>query len=119
MATSCAAQFISRTIIQSKSVYETNTLWSERLQPAEQHRIFCSQIYTTVDYDAYSQSNKKETRTQMDEWLLDASIAETQETLDIGRVTTYRYIREVRSRVVYAMISLADADNNQRGNAWD
>ena len=55
----------------------------------------------------------------MDEWLLDASIAETQETLDIGRVTTYRYVREVRSRVVYAMISLADADNNQRGNAWD
>lgn len=49
----------------------------------------------------------------MDEWLLDASIAETQETLDIGRVTTYRYIREVRSRVVYAMITILEQPSSR------
>lgn len=55
------------------------------------------------------------TQAQMDEWLLDAPIAEIQETLDVGRATAYRRVREARSRVVYAVVSLADIDDNQEG----
>ncbi len=54
------------------------------------------------------------TQAQMDEWLLDAPIAEIQKTLDVGRATAYR-VREARSRVVYAVVSLADIDDNQEG----
>ena len=53
------------------------------------------------------------TQAQMDEWLLDTPIAEIQETLDVGRATAYRRVREARSRVVYAVVSLADIDDNQ------
>ena len=52
---------------------------------------------------------------EMDEWLLDAPIAEIQKTLDVGRATAYRRVREARSRVVYAVVSLADIDDNQEG----
>ena len=55
------------------------------------------------------------TQTQMDEWLLDTPIAEIQETLDVGRATAYRRVREARSRVVYAVVSLADIDDNHEG----
>lgn len=55
------------------------------------------------------------TQAQMDEWLLDAPIAEIQKTLDVGRATAYRRVREARSRVVYAVVSLADIDDNQEG----
>ena len=57
----------------------------------------------------------KMTQAQMDEWLLDAPIAEIQKTLDVGRATAYRRVREARSRVVYAVVSLADIDDNQEG----
>ena len=53
------------------------------------------------------------TQAQTDEWLLDTPIAEIQETLDVGRATAYRRVREARSRVVYAVVSLADIDDNQ------
>ncbi len=52
------------------------------------------------------------TQAQMDEWLLDAPIAEIQETLDVGRATAYRRVREARSRMVYAVVSLADINDN-------
>ena len=55
------------------------------------------------------------TQAQMDEWLLDAPIAEIQKTLDVGRANAYRRVREARSRVVYAVVSLADIDDNQEG----
>ncbi|MEC4185093.1 hypothetical protein VJ918_09760 [Adlercreutzia sp. R21] len=55
------------------------------------------------------------TQAQMDEWLIDTPIAEIQETLDVGRATAYRRVREARSRVVYAVVSLADTDDNQEG----
>lgn len=55
------------------------------------------------------------TQAQMDEWLLDAPIAEIQKTLDVGRATAYRRVREARSRVVYAVVSLADIDDSQEG----
>lgn len=55
------------------------------------------------------------TQAQMDEWLLDASIAEIQEALGVGRATAYRRAREARSRVVYAVVSLADINDNREG----
>ena len=55
------------------------------------------------------------TQAQMDEWLLDTPIAEIQETLDVGRATAYRRVREARSRVVYAVVSLVDIDDSQEG----
>lgn len=53
------------------------------------------------------------TQAQMDEWLLDASIAEIQEILNVGRATAYRRVSEARSRMVYAMVSLGDMDDIQ------
>ena len=58
------------------------------------------------------------TQAQMDEWLLDTPIAEIQETLDVGRATAYRRVREARSRVVYAVVPLADIDDNQKGGEY-
>lgn len=55
------------------------------------------------------------TQAQMDEWLLDAPIAEIQETLGVGRATAYRRVREARSRVAYAVVSIADTDDNHEG----
>ena len=55
------------------------------------------------------------TQAQTDEWLLDTPIAEIQETLDVGRATAYRRVREARSRVVYAVVSLVDIDDSQEG----
>ncbi len=55
------------------------------------------------------------TQAQMDEWLLDASIAEIQEALGVGRATAYRRAREARSRVVYAVVSLANINDNREG----
>lgn len=55
------------------------------------------------------------TQAQMDEWLLDASIAEIQKALGVGRATAYRRAREARSRVVYAVVSLADINDNREG----
>lgn len=54
------------------------------------------------------------TQAQMDEWLLDASIAEIQEALNVGRATAYRRVNEARSRVDYASVSLADIDDIQK-----
>ena len=55
------------------------------------------------------------TQAQMDEWLLDTPIAKIQETLNVGRATAYRRVREARSRVVYAVVSLVDIDDSQEG----
>lgn len=54
------------------------------------------------------------TQAQMDEWLLDTSISEIQEALNVGRATAYRRVNEARSRVDYAAVSLADIDDIQR-----
>ena len=54
------------------------------------------------------------TQEEMDEWLLDAPIAEIQKTLDVGRATAYRRVSEARSRVVYAMVSLTDEDDDKK-----
>ena len=53
------------------------------------------------------------TQEKIDEWLLDAPIAEIQKTLDVGRATAYRRVSEARSRVAYAVVSLADEDDNK------
>ena len=55
------------------------------------------------------------TQAQMDEWLLDAPIAEIQEVLDVGRATAYRRVKEAQSRVVYGVVSLANIDDDQKG----
>ncbi|WP_304596516.1 hypothetical protein [Adlercreutzia caecimuris] len=55
------------------------------------------------------------TQAQMDEWLLDAPIAEIQEVLDVGRATVYRRVKEAQSRVVYGVVSLANIDDDQKG----
>lgn len=53
---------------------------------------------------------------EMDEWLLDASIAE----LDVEPATAHHRAGETRSRVVYAVVPLADIDSNQEGyDAWN
>lgn len=54
---------------------------------------------------------------EMDEWLLNAPIAEIQKTLDVGRATAYRRVSEARSRVTYAVVSLEDKDN-EREEGW-
>lgn len=54
------------------------------------------------------------TQAQMDEWLLDAPIAEIQEALNVGRATAYRRVNEARSRVNYASVYLADTDDIQK-----
>ena len=51
------------------------------------------------------------TQAQMDEWLLDAPIAEIQAMLGVGRATAYRRVKEAQSRVVYEVVSLADIDD--------
>ena len=43
---------------------------------------------------------------QLDEWLLNASISEIQEALDVGR-----RVSEARSRVEYAVVSLESAND--------
>lgn len=48
---------------------------------------------------------------QLDEWLLNASISEIQEALDVGRATAYRRVSEARSRVEYAVVSLESAND--------
>ena len=55
------------------------------------------------------------TQAQMDEWLLDAPIAEIQEALDVGRATAYRRVKEAQSRVVNEVVSLVDIDDDQKG----
>lgn len=50
---------------------------------------------------------------EMDEWLLSASISEIQESLGIGRATAFRRVNEARSRVDYAVVSFAGADDTQ------
>ena len=55
------------------------------------------------------------TRTQMDEWLLDAPIAEIQAALGVGRATAYRRVKEAQSRVVYGVVSLEGIDDDQKG----
>ena len=55
------------------------------------------------------------TPTQMDEWLLDASISEIKEALNVGRATAYRRVSEARSQVDYAAVCLADIDDTQKG----
>lgn len=54
------------------------------------------------------------TQEEIDEWLLDAPIAEIQKTLDVGRATAYRRVSEARSRVVYTVVSLADEDDEEK-----
>lgn len=54
------------------------------------------------------------TREQMDEWLLDAPIADIQQQLGIGRATAYRRVSEARSRIEYAIVPFADADESKR-----
>lgn len=56
----------------------------------------------------------RKTQEQVDEWLLDASIVDIQEALGIGRATAYRRVNEARSRVEYAIVSLANADESHR-----
>ena len=53
------------------------------------------------------------TSEEMDEWLLATPIADIQEELDVGRATAYRRVSEARSRVEYAVVSLADNDSAQ------
>ena len=53
------------------------------------------------------------TSEEMAEWLLATPIADIQEELDVGRATAYRRVSEARSRVEYAVVSLADNDSAQ------